>query len=410
MRLLHAFGLSLASSGAALSLTGLCATADAQPTHRAARAATIAEFAAPRREGYDNVIVQLPPLSPVRGGAQKPAEPVVTAAPEAAAAAAADAPTMVTTAARASAPAAASPETIHEETPAGVEAAASKEAAQSEPPAAMVDHDEASAGSAERPLFATAPTSEPVLSAPEALPAEGALVAEPPPAAEPPSAVAVPAPAEETPVAERDAPPPESAPVPAPEETVPVVAQADPPPTSAADAGDDQDSGSWSWSLLTFTVAIVSLAGFAASRRRRTRRAAPPPAAAAPVAPEKKRARLATLITAAREKIAPRLLALLQKLRNRKGHAMEASGEAEPVPDWAWIASTLRAAARSGVDPAPSPEAKRDDSSVVEAPKAESNRWEEDREEGLELLEPGSNSARTLVMNARRKLQAVGER
>lgn len=419
MRLLHAFGLSLASSGAALSLTGLCATADAQPSYSAAREATIAEFTAPRREGFDKVIVQLPRLSPVRAAARKPAESPAMAAPAPIAAAA---PAPVPPAEPAAVPAAAAaPEAIPRDAPAEVDATASASEpatvalhafAPSVAPRAVAPDVEAAPPPAE-----LAAERAPVLLAREAAApvetsAEPPLASEPPlAAAEAPEGAVIPAPASEG----AQSSPPEAVadPSPAMAEAAPVVADA-PPPASAPAAEDDQDPGSWSWSLLTFIVALASLAGFAIVRWRQTRGAASPPAAApaAGADPTSERARPQVLLAFMREKLAPTLLATLQKARKRKGSATHAGAEPEPAADWARIATTLRERAGSAVGAAPAREATREDSDVVDAPapKAETNRWEQDREDGVELLEPGSTSARAIVMNARRKLQAVGER
>lgn len=427
MRLLHAFGLSLVWSGAALSFTGLsCATAAAQPSYRAAREATIAEFAAPRHDGFDKVIVQLPPLSPVRSAARPSAESPAAAAPAPTAAAARAAPAELV-----AAPAAAAPEAIRRDAPAEVGAAAPA----SEPPAvasrSLAPHafaPDALAPDAVPPLAVAPggesapvapPTAEidteraPVAAAPEAvapveMSAEPPLTAEPPVvAAEAPESAVIPAPASDD---AQSAPPDAVAgPSPAMTEAAPVALDA-PSPASAPAAEDDQDPGSWSWSLLTFVVALASLAGFALVRWRQMRGAASPPAAVpmARAAPTGEPARSRALLAFMRGRLAPALLAALQKLSKRKGSAARAGAEPEPAADWARIATTLRERAGSAVGGAPA----REDADVVDAPapKAETSRWEQDREDGVQLLEPGSNSARALVMNARRKLQAVGER
>jgi hypothetical protein len=416
MRLLHAFGLSLVWSGVAHSLTGLCATADAQPSYRAARDAEIAEFKAPRREGYDKVVVQLAPLSPVRG-ARKPvearAEPPVTAPATSAAA------TPVPSAEPASAPMAAAreigpaPEAMREDAPTEVEIAApASEPAAAAPldvaPHAFVPDAE---GAPATPLADIAAERAPVLASEAASTSDA--VAEPPLAVpgaplaipEAPEPVILSAPHEPVaPVAAGDGEAPDADAAPAPDVAAPIVAQEVPPQASAHEAQDAQeDPGSWSWSLLTFVVALASLAGFAVMRRRQTRGVA----SALPAAPAREDARLRGLVASLREKLAQAFLAMLERLRDRKGSAKPAG--AEPEPDWARIATTLReraGSAAAGAAPA------REDSAVahVPAPKAETKRWEQDREDGVELLEPGSNSARALVMNARRKLQAVGER
>jgi hypothetical protein len=421
MRLLHAFGLSLASSGAALSLTGLCATADAQPSYSAAREATIAEFTAPRREGFDKVIVQLPRLSPVRAAARKPAESPAMAAPAPAPApVAAAAPAPVPPAEPAAVPAAAAAsEAIPRDAPAEVEATApASEPATAAPhafappvaPRAVAPDVEAAPPPAELAAERAPALSAPEAAAPVETSSEPPLASEPPlVAAEAPEGAVIPAPASEG----AQSSPPEAVadPSPAMAEAAPVVAQ-DAPRAPAAE--DDQDPGSWSWSLLTFIVALASLAGFAIVRWRQTRGAASPPAAApaAGADPTSERARAQALLAFMREKLAPTLLATLQKARKRKGSATHAGAEPEPAADWARIATTLRERAGSAVGAPPARAATREGSDVVDAPapKAETNRWEQDREDGVELLEPGSTSARAIVMNARRKLQAVGER
>jgi hypothetical protein len=396
MRLLHALGRSLASSAIALVSAGLCAPAEAQPSYRASHNGQISEFATPRREGFDRLIVQLPPLVPIRSSEKAVAVPTSPAAPPTAAAAAA-------------------PEGERTAAPARIDAAEAKPAA---PPhvapvlaPAPVEAPLAPTATASAVAAPAAPAAvEPVESRDD--PATKEAAAEAPLVAE-----AHDAPSAATP----EAPVADEAKVEAAEPASPAASPPAPAPLQATNPTEEQESDGLGWAALV--VAMLALVGFMAAKRVKARRepasdAAEPVSRPAPIpppaAPAPRVSRVAGVLGAARGKLGPMLLALLQKMRKRRGGAKaDAGGEPQAVSDWARIGATLRARAHSPVDPVSAPSAAGVTSSdMTDAPasRADARRWEQDREEGVELFEPGSVGARSLVMSARRKLQAAGER
>ncbi|BGE83975.1 hypothetical protein Ms3S1_04110 [Methylosinus sp. 3S-1] len=367
-------GRSFAVSGMVLLTFGFAAPLAAQPARRAPRAeATIDEMAAPRREDYDRIIMQLPPLTPVRHGAQKAAPAVAPPAPA--------------------------------ETPVAAEAPAQ--------PSPAVAVDAPTAPQSERALQTEAPVQAvreiPPMAEPAPM-AESAPAAEPAPMAEAaPLVEAASPPAVEAADAPPAAAPSVAAPAAAPEATEQAAPVAELPPPPALPPEEEQSSGSWTdWALLLAFVAIGGL--FAARRWKARRRPAPAPApVVAPPPAEAKRGRLAVLLVVIREKGAPAALALIARLRNLRRPESARERDAEKVAEWAQISATLRARSSSAVASAPQPE---EAPGVVSEPptaKADARRWDQDRD-GVELLEPGSPGARALVMNARRKLQTVGQR
>ena len=400
MRHLHALGRSLASSAIALLSTGLCAPAGAQPSYRASHDGAIAEFAPPRRESFDRLIVQLPPLVPVRRSEKATASP---AAPSIAAAVAPAAPAV-----REAAPSV---------TPARVDAPEAKPAAAPTAPVEAAEAPVASAAASAVAVPAAPLAIEPAEShsAPDDAAVEAAPVAQAP---EAPAAAAPEAPAAEemkTEAAEAIAPSAEVASAPA----------AAPTPARLLETvqTDDQESGGLGWAALVI-VALLALGGFVAVKRMKARRekamsvaepaSRPAPVAPAAAAPAPRMSRVAGILGMARAKLGPAVRALLQRLRNRRGDAKaDPAAEPQAAADWARIGATLRARANAPVDPVATPAAGATlpgDTTDTTAPRAEARRWEQDREDGVELLEPGSVGARSLVMNARRKLQAAGER
>lgn len=397
MRHLHALGRSLASSAIALLSAGLCAPAGAQPSYRASHVGAIAEFAPPKRESFDKLIVQLPPLVPVRRSEKATASP---AAPSIAAAVAPAAPAV-----RDAAPSV---------TPARADAPEAKPAAAPTEPVEAAEAPVASAAAASAVAIPAAPLAiEPAES--HSAPAEVAVESEPvAQASEAPAAEAPEAPAAEeakTEAAEAIAPSAEATSAPA----------AAPTPARLLETAqtDDQESGGLGWAAFVI-VALLALGGFVAGKRMKARRetavSAPEPASRpAPVAPAAaapRSSRVAAILGAARAKLGPAARALLLRLRNRRGDPKaDPAAEPQAAADWARIGATLRARTNAPVDAMPAAgETLPDEAVDATAPRAEARRWEQDREDGVELLEPGSVGARSLVMNARRKLQAAGER
>ncbi|MBY6241132.1 hypothetical protein [Methylosinus sp. Sm6] len=397
MRLSPAFARLLVSGAPVLLAIGLAAPLAAQPAHRAPRReATIDEIAPPRREGFDQIVVQLPPLAPVRRGAPGAAvaAPAVAAGP----AAAPESEPVIGAVSEQSAAAAVTPQPAPapEKPPEAQMRETLAADAHPEPPLERVE-EPAPAPMAEAPLPSAAdplpPTEEPLASAESAPGAEAA------PAAEPSADTPNPPRAEASEAASPADPAIEAAPAPA----------AELPPPVAIPAEEEQDSGSWTdWALI---AAVLAILGLTAARRLKARRApalasAPAPASVAAPSPPRP-GRLAPLLAVLRARGGAVALALLARLRNLRRRKGDSDRETQTAAEWAQISATLRARAA----PASTPQAEDIPAGASEspAPKADARRWDQDKEDGIELLEPGSPGARALVMSARRKLQAAGQ-
>lgn len=396
-----ALGLRLLTSGCAvLAATATPgAPAAAEQARRASRQTIIEEIAPPRRESFEGLVLQLPPLVPARRKAE--------------AAAVAEAPPV----ARSAVPLAPShppearvepraPKTAEEadggNAPAPIEARHSEQAAEAAPLVESQPALHAAAPEAEAPQGPTvAEHAEPSLT-PSEPPAvdNGApldLRAEPPSEALPPEAKT-----------DAVAPPPPVVDV-APPVTAPASAR-----VASDEEGGDSFLETWQWIVIAF-----ALAGLLASRSKRGKSvAAPKGADDAPQKPQTDR--LVALARTARSKIDPIVAAVVQRLLSRnagpanpstaaKAERPSAEAKRSAIANWTEIAATLRAKVASTAT------AGRERSTVAVAAetaaaaqlRAERGRWEQSEQEGFELLEPGAVGARAIVMNARRKLQAA---
>jgi hypothetical protein len=383
MRLL-AGGLILAAAVADIG------AAVAEPRRSRGGATVIEELGAPNGRGFDDIIVKLAPLV-----ASKPARaaerPAPTAAPESPTVAAA-APPPPTESAK---PAPAAPVFLREPLP----------------------------------IIESAPPVEAVAKAPEPAVAPEAAIetkAESTPVESTPSqSTSVESTAEQSPVATPEATEAEAAP---PKAEAPVVAEAAPESRAEAmtaprtEEAPPQEEGESPLALWQAIVAAAALSGLLAMKYFKRAPAAakaaePAPAKTAAAASETKPSgRFATLLAVVRTRIEP-LRAKIAALRPGKAAELPAQAPApKDAPakpktlDWTDVATVLRA--RFGGAKAAGERSAAASNHVIALVESEgrgrmSDSWETSDEDGLELLEPGDASARTIVMNARRRLRSA---
>ncbi|OAI24671.1 hypothetical protein A1351_17545 [Methylosinus sp. R-45379] len=400
---LSAGGLMLAAAAADIG----CAAAEPRRSHalHVAGAMRIEELGSPNGKGYDDIIVKLAPLV-----AAKPEKEARPAERPPAPALAAEAPKVAVAApppAESVKPTPALPVFLREPLPAFENAPVADLA--KAPEQAVV------ATSAE-PAPIAPPQAE---SAPQAA-APTAQIASP--AA--PEAAAVEAKAEApvertaTPEAEADAPKGEA---PAAEAAPAPSAEAMPP------AQEENESPMALWQALVAAAALAGLLVMKYLRRGPPVAKAAEPGASKAVAPQEGEAapagRLAIALAAARAKFEP-ILAKFAALRGKK--AAETAPQAEAAPqeapkkeapkkpktmDWTEVAAALRARFAGGGKTAGGPTAAQSNRVIAlvdsEGRGRASDSWDSNEDDGLELLEPGDASARTIVMNARRRLRSA---
>ncbi len=426
----------------ALTATVGASMAVAKDARRPPRQTIIEDIAPPTRESFDEIVVQLPPLVPVRRNVQAPA-PAAAAAQQPAPAASSTPPLPL--AAQSDRPAPDSHDQDIQTT----------RAAANEPTARDVAAPDADAQPAAAPLSAEAqpaPSLQNTPAAPEIeTPKESVVEHHTVESAEPshaqpieasPSDIAAPLdlrrgdqPAESslsdaTPAAEPQPPVVDGA----QPEVAAAAETAKPAPTQDSVASEGEGDGSIfeTWQLI---VAALALGGLLVVRRRgKTTPAAPKEAAVRSA----KIAKIVAFAKSARTKLAPIVAAKLERVRSWRAGLMislrkrsassearktlrtagapaaEASAKAErPIVDWPAIAATLRAkvappkgssvvARRSGGAGAAAAQTESTTESL-----AERGRWEQADQDGPELLEPGASSTHAIIMNARKKFRAA---
>ncbi|BBU62425.1 hypothetical protein MSC49_23600 [Methylosinus sp. C49] len=395
---LSAGGLMLAAAAADIG----CAAAEPRRSHArpAPEAVRIEELGAPSGKGYDDIIVNLAPLVAAKPGkearpAERPAAPAL----------AVEAPKIAVAAPAESAkPTPAVPVFLREPLPT-FENAPIADFAEA-PEQAVV------ATSAE-PAPIAPPQAE---SAPQAA-APAAQIASPaaPEAAAVEAKAEAPAERAVTPEAEADAP--KEAP----------AAEASPAPSAEA-MPPAQEEGESPMALWQALVAAVALGGLLVTKYLRrgpaVAKAAEPLASKAAVPQEGEAApagRLAVALVAAHAKFEP-ILAKFAALRGKKAAEVAPQTEAAPqeapkkakkpkTMDWAEVATALRARFAGGGKTAREPAAAQSNRVIAlvdsEARGRTADSWDSSEDDGLELLEPGDASARTIVMNARRRLRSA---
>ncbi|WP_018265288.1 hypothetical protein [Methylosinus sp. LW4] len=393
---LSAGGLMLAAAAADIG----CAAAEPRRSHArpAPETTRIEELGAPSGKGYDDIIVNLAPLVAAKPGKEaRPAERPAAPAP------AVEAPKIAVAAPAESAkPAPVVPVFLREPLPIlDSEPVAAKTP---EPAPAAAPQAESAAAPAAR--IASPVVAEEPAVAPQAEPSAERIVA-------PEAGVEAPkADASDAIASKGDAPAAEAVPAP--------IAEAAPP------AQEESESPLALWQALVAAVALAGLLVMKYLRRGPAVAKAAEPVASQAAAPREGEAapagRFAIMLAAARAKLEP-LLAKFAALRAKK--AAETAPKAEAAPqeaakkaaskkpktmDWTEVAAALRARFGGGKT-AGEPAAAQSNRVIAlvdsEARGRVADSWESSEDDGLELLEPGDASARTIVMNARRRLRAA---
>ncbi|WP_036287024.1 hypothetical protein [Methylosinus sp. PW1] len=390
---LSAGGLMLAAAAADIGCAG------AEPrrahAHHAAGAMRIEELGSPNGKGYDDIIVKLAPLVAAKPEARPAERPPALAAEAPEVAVAAPPP------AESAKPTPAVPVFLREPLPT-FERAPVADLAKA-PEQAVV------ATSAEpAPIAPLQAESAPQGAAPTAQIASPAA----------PEAAAVEAEAEAP--AERAAEPEAEADAPKGEAPAP-SAEAMPP------AQEESESPMALWQALIAAVALAGLLVMKYLRRGPAVAKTTEPVASKAAAPQEGEAapagRSAIALAAARAKFEP-ILAKLAALRGEK--AAETAPKAEAAPqeapkkeapkkaktmDWTEVAAALRARFAGGGKTAGEPTAAQSNRVIAlvdsEGRGRAADSWDPNEDDGLELLEPGDASARTIVMNARRRLRSA---
>ncbi|CAN2532906.1 hypothetical+protein [Methylocapsa aurea] len=361
----------------------------AEPRRSRGGATVIEELGAPNGRGFDDIIVKLAPLvaSKPERAVRAAERPAPTAAPESPTVAVAAAPPPPTETAK---PAPAAPVFLREPLPI-IESAPPVEAVAKAPQPAV----------APEAAIETKAESTPV----ESTPVEST--------------------AEQSPVATPEATEAEAEP---PKTEAPVVAEAAPesraeamtaPRTEEASPQDESESPLALWQALVAAAALSGLLAMKYVKRApaAAKAAEPAPAKTAAAASETTPSgRFAMLLAVVRTRIEP-LRAKIAALRPSKAAERPAQppapkdAPAKPKTlDWTDVATVLRA--RFGGAKAAGERSAAASNHVIALVESEgrgrmSDSWETSDEDGPELLEPGDASARTIVMNARRRLRSA---
>lgn len=403
----------------AYAICALCAViaasdASARDARKAQRETIVEEIAPPTREGFDDIIVQLPPLAPVRRKAQA-SSPSVRERPTTAEKTPSEPLTQPIVAPTA-------PQALADP-PRSTRATSASEAVKADAPqpsaTPQIATPQASKPEPVEQKISAPPTAE-AGDAPRAQDETPADVLEP-------TDLRSSAPAEEAAAAPSVAP--DAAPAPDTELAAPDAESATPAPQPAVASSESEAEGAFfeTWQLI---LAAVALGGLLYSRLRR-KKGEPAPKSAVP--PSRRVEQLLLLLKRARSEIGPivearlggalaawrtKSAALRRSSRDQAKDVGKGGAKAQrSIANWSEIATMLRAriAPARGASHPQAPAARLPASESAGAPRGvvspadatERSGWDQPDHDGVELLEPGAAGTRAIVMNARKKLRAA---